>query len=317
MPDLPPPFVHLSLTERVYATLALIERRGYSVRLECLAECLVGGPVTVEALKTVVEASPGLYLDSGLVHTDHLDPTRVRRSLERQQAHTENCRGYWPAVRAYVEQLVARAPQIRCVTLAGSMAAGGFLESDDIDFNLFVEDGTRYTTYLEANLLALGFSLRHRQRPTDAHTRRFPFPKLMSINVIWLDSDTRPFVRQDGPMALELFLSRPLWGEDYFHNVLGCNRWLDDYFPQFQAERYLCPCPRTRSRQVWMQWRERLSYFATYWGWRWVMWARRNNPEALLRVEQVRRYQSPYAFFEGTDGSGSTSPLGHRQYTTE
>jgi hypothetical protein len=120
----------------------------------------------------------------------------------------------------------------------------------------------------------------------------------MSVNVIWLDSDTRPFVRQDGAMALELFLSQPLWGAEYFQSILGCNRWLDGYFPQFGAAHFHCPRPDQRPIPPAMCWRERLSYAATYLGWRWVMWTRRRNPEALARVALVRHYQSPYALFE-------------------
>lgn len=99
-------------------------------------------------------------------------------------------------------------------------------------------------------------------------------------------------------MALELFLSRPLWGADYFRTVLGCNPWLDTYFPQFGARTHHYTCSRTPRSRPSTRWRERLSYAATYLGWRWVMWTRRRNPEALARVALVRQYQSPYALFE-------------------
>ncbi|UFP95983.1 hypothetical protein [Gloeobacter morelensis] len=302
---LPPAFEHLSLAERIFATLALIERRGFCVELGCLAEWLVGGAVAAGELRAAVERTEGLHISGDLVHTDRLDPTAVRRTLERQQAHPEAARRWWSTVEAYVEQLVSHCPQIRCVALAGSMAAGGFVETDDVDFNLFVEDDTRYTTYLQANVIALGFSARHRRRPTDAHTRRPFLPKLMSINVIWAEAEVRPFVRQDGAMALELFLSRPLWGDNYYRSVLGCNRWLDGYFPQFGAADFLCPAARSHRTSPWCRWRERFSYAAAYAGWRWVMWTRRHNPEALARVELVRKYQHPYALFGSSDaGSG-------------
>lgn len=291
-------YENLPLIERVFTTLALIERRGYNVSLECLAEWLLGGPISPAQLRTVIEKTEGLHLCAGLVHTEAVSSMALRRTLERQHNHPTHRRRWWAEVERYVERLVVLCPQIRCVALAGSMAAGGFVETDDVDFNLFVEDGTRYTTYLQAAALALEVSLRHHSKPTDAHTRRWLLPKLMSVNVIWTDGDTRPFVRQDGAMALELFLSRPLWGEAYFRNVLGCNPWLDTYFPQFGARTHHCTRSGTIRSHASTGWCERLSYTATYLGWRWVMWTRRRNPEALARVALVRQYQSPYALFE-------------------
>jgi hypothetical protein len=176
------------------------------------------------------------------------------------------------------------------------MSSGGFVESDDVDFNLFVQDGARYTAYLMANILALGFALAHRKRPTDEHTRRLFLPKLMSINVIWSDGDTRPFVRQDAPMALELLLSRPLTGVAYYQQMLARNPWLIAYFPQlFPARVGEWEAPRTRFTPRWLEYSARS---LTYWGWRWVMWTRRHNPAALERVAYIRRCQSPYALFE-------------------
>ncbi|AGY57863.1 hypothetical protein [Gloeobacter kilaueensis] len=294
-----PVFVEGCLTERLCATVDLFERRGYCLSIENLARWLLGGPVEPERLEAVIKKSDRLHLSDGLVHTASCSATLVRRSCRRQAEHLQASRRWWSAVEAYIEQLVHYCPQIRCAALAGSLAAGGFQETDDVDFNLFVEDGTRYTTYLQANLIALGFSARYRHRPTDVHTRRPFLPKLMSINVIWTDSDVRPFVRQDGPMALELLLNRPLWGIEYFQSVLGCNRWLDDYFPQFAARSFACAVKSGSPLTRLARWRERGAYTASYLGWRWQMWTRRNNPEALARVAQVRRHQSPYALFEG------------------
>jgi hypothetical protein len=290
-------FSETTLLDRAFATLELIERRGFSVRLECLAEWMLGGSVDPVFLERLIAKNEGLFLSNGLVHTQQVNPAMLGRTLERQRLHPSHRLKYWPEVEEFVQRLMKRCPQIHCIALAGSMAAGGFMESDDVDFNLFVEDGTRYTTYLQAALLALEFSIRHRRRPTDAHSQRWLFPKLMSINVIWTDSDIRPFVRQDGAMALELFLSRPLMGETYFKNMLGCNPWLDDYFPQFGSCQWVCNQIQQQLKPF-QGLQEQLSYRLTYFAWRWVMWCRRHNPEALARVAQVRRYQSPYALFE-------------------
>lgn len=290
--------VETTLAERIFATLALIERRGWCVEVEHLARLMIGGVVGVEELRTAIQQTPGLHLSDGRVYTDSLDSQTRRHSLKRQQCNRAHTDRYWAAVEEYVERLVRRCAQVRCVALAGSMASGGFIESDDIDFNLFVEDGTRYQTYLQANLLALDFSARYGHRPTDSHTQRWIFPKLMSVNVIWTDSDTRPFVRQDGAMALELFLSQPLRGREYFRGVLGCNSWLDDYFPQVRSQGLVCSDKQPVHQSRWSSLGEQFCRHTTYLGWQWVMWTRRHNPEALARVEQVRKHQSPYALFE-------------------
>ncbi|WP_287129914.1 hypothetical protein [Candidatus Cyanaurora vandensis] len=285
-----------ALQARIVTTVELLQRRGYAVSVPQLAQWLVGGVAETQQVQQALGSIENLCLSGGLVHACDLPQSFVERSQQRQQQHPQHCHRYWNAVLTYAASLAHHCPQVRCVALAGSMSSGGFVESDDVDFNLFVADGSRYTTYLMANILALGFALAHRHRPTDAHTQRLFLPKLMSINVIWCDSDTQPFVRQDGPLALELLLSRPLLGHAYYQRVLGNNPWLAQYFPQLLPalpETALQPTPRPAP-----PWLEQGSRQLTYWGWRWVMWTRRHNPEALARVAFVRRCQHPYALFE-------------------
>ncbi|WP_218080655.1 hypothetical protein [Anthocerotibacter panamensis] len=285
------------LQERILATVELLQKRGYAVSVERLSRWLVGGVAAPQEVAYALRDMEALCLSGGLVHACELPAAFIERSQHRQHLHTLHQPRYWERVLAYTRSLMHYCPQIRCIALAGSMSSGGFVESDDVDFNLFVADGTRYTTYLTANILALGFAAVHRQRPTDAHTRRLFIPKLMSVNVIWCDQDTQPFRRQDGPMALELLLSRPLTGKDYYQEVLDHNPWLTTYFPQLISSSmplYRPPLPAAGVHPL----SERLARTMTYFGWRWVMWTRRHNPEALARVAYVRRCQSPYALFE-------------------
>jgi hypothetical protein len=262
----------------------------------------MGGVEPEERVYAAVLQNKNLAISSGLVHSHNFSPERLSKSLQRQALHREHQKQYWTEVERYVRELVQNTPQIRAVCLAGSMSAGGFVHSDDVDFNLFVEPGTRYTSYLQANLQALGFSLRHRHRPTDAHTQRPLLPKLMSINVIWTADQVQPFARHDSAMALEIFLSKPLWGQSYFRTVLEHNLWLKEYFPQlFEPKpsksiiaipvlRQTAPPPNPLLEQA--------SRLLTYSAWRWVMWTRRHNPEALARVVHIRRCQSPYGLFQ-------------------
>jgi len=284
-----------SLATRILATVDLLQRRGYAVSVAHLAQWLVGGAVPREQIDQALGQLDQLCLSGGLVHARDVSAGFVERAQQRQRLHTSHQPRYWPSVMAYVGALTRVCPQIRCVSLAGSMSSGGFVESDDVDFNLVVADGTRYTTYLMANLLALAFGLAHRKRPTDAHTRRMFIPKLMSINVIWCDSETRPFIRQDGPLALELLLSRPIMGKTYYQHMLWANPWLAHYFPQLLTDPGDLLPPLVNRSSPWLEWGARQ---LTYRAWCWVMWTRRHNPEALARVAFVRKCQHPYALFE-------------------
>jgi len=286
-----------SLASRILTTVDLLQRRGYAVAVPQLAQWLVGGAVAPELIDQVLGQIDQLCLSDGLVHARDLPASFVERSQQRQHLHRSHQPRYWSWVLAYVDILTRTCPQIHCVTLAGSMSSGGFIASDDVDFNLVVADGTRYTTYLIANILALGFGMAHRQRPTDAHTRRMFIPKLMSINVIWCHGETRPFIRQDGPLALELLLSRPMIGKEYYQAMLWGNPWLAAYFPQLLTEsaEEVIPVPQAIRIPSWIEAGARQM---TYRAWRWVMWTRRHNPEALARVAFVRKCQHPYALFE-------------------
>ena len=262
----------------------------------------MGGAEPEERVYAAVLQTENLSISSGLVHTRNFSPERLTKSLQRQALHGEHQKQYWTEVERYVRELVQNTPQIRAVCLAGSMSAGGFVHSDDVDFNLFVEPGTRYASYLQANIQALGFSLRHRHRPTDAHTQRPLLPKLMSVNVIWTADQVQPFARHDSAMALEIFLSKPLWGENYFRAVLDQNLWLKEYFPQLfepKPSKSVIAIPLLRRTPAPANpLLEKASRLLTYSAWRWVMWTRRHNPEALARVAHIRRCQSPYGLFQ-------------------
>jgi hypothetical protein len=303
-------FSELPLGKRVEATVKLVQRRGYALPLKTLSEWLMGGVEPEERVYEAVLGHEDLAISSGLVHSLNFAPERLAKSLQRQALHHEHQQQYWTEVERYVRALVQSTPQIRAVCLAGSMSAGGFVHSDDVDFNLFVAPGTRYTSYLQANLQALGFSLRHRHRPTDAHTQRPLLPKLMSVNVIWTADQVRPFARHDSAMALEIFLSKPLWGESYFRDILGHNLWLKAYFPQLFASKpskSVVAIPLLRNASLPPHpLLEKASRWLTYRAWRWVMWTRRNNPEALARVAHIRRCQSPYGLFQEKALSANT-----------
>src|SRR3989441_9768879 len=120
----------------------------------------------------------------------------------------------------FVRSLVVAAPFIRSVSVAGSLASGGFRDSDDVDLNLVVDDGHRHLAYVVVNALGLVHAMRHRGKPVDDLTRRPLAPRLMTANLILERSQLAPLARQDEGMAFELMVSQPLFGFDVFEQIV-------------------------------------------------------------------------------------------------
>jgi hypothetical protein len=102
-------------------------------------------------------------------------------------------------------------------------------------------------------------------------------------------------------MALELLVQEPVFGAEFLEQAIADNSELLDHFPQLagrvprwrpaggrRAPRWLYPALLDGPAR-------RLGGAA----WRYMMWTRRGSPEALRRVELVRRSMRPYALFDG------------------
>src|SRR6185437_15163276 len=125
--------------------------------------------------------------------------------------------------------LVRVAPFVRSVSIAGSLASGGFRSSDDVDLNLIVDDGCRHLAYVAVNVLGLAHAFAHRGKPVDDLTRRPVAPRLMTANLILERSQCHPLRRQDADMAFELLMSQPVYGEEEFDAVISNNPALVDH----------------------------------------------------------------------------------------
>ncbi|HTD80877.1 MAG TPA: hypothetical protein VK723_01875, partial [Thermoplasmata archaeon] len=99
-------------------------------------------------------------------------------------------------------------------------------------FNLFAEDGAKYTVYLSALFLGLKYSLRHGRLFRGGASLLGPLPKVTCVNVVWTESDSRPFIRQDASLAFELLRSVPITGAAHYARTLESNPWLGGHFPQ-------------------------------------------------------------------------------------
>jgi len=292
-----------STSDRVRRTVALLARRGFALGPERLGDVCLGGALSEGDVRWAVAASPDLTLAHDLVLRSS-DGTRAGAIRSRAVAHHSDAPRYLEMTHRFVDTLVWFAPFIRSVSIAGSLASGGFRASDDVDLNLIVDDGRRHLAYVAVNLLGLLHALRHRAKPVDDLTRRPIAPRLMTANLILERSQCRPLARQDEDMAFEMLMSQPVFGADFFNEVVQANPALLDQFPQLESRPDCFPDPAPLPRLPEWLFPAFLDGAARRVGgaaWRYMQWTRRDKPEALARVAYVRATMRPYALFDEPD----------------
>lgn len=229
----------------------------------------------------------------------------LNRTSERLEANSKFGRGYLDLAKRFTEELASDCPFLLVSAVAGSISSNGVNIGDDLDFNLIVEDETKYLTYLCAVLLGLKYSLRHGETFGNGGGMR----KLICINVVWTQSETDPFARRDDALAFELLLSRPLIGSDEFRRVLDRNEWVKSAFPQAFSTNFepLARPPlsligranalltanhnlrRLANRVARMV--ARVIYSVYH-------WTQRKDSEAVARLELIKRVKYPYEVFQ-------------------
>jgi hypothetical protein len=294
------------LGRRALGTLALADSRGYNLTLENLSALLLGGPAEPAVLRESILRHEALEFDGqfaglrGRLRTD--------KCARRTKAN-----GKWLPVamsiaRRFAADYARICPHVRCVMLAGSAASGGFCDDDDIDLNIVVADGTKYTSYMTAVLLSLKYSLRHRKL---LKGRYFPgLPKVICINVVWEEGQIRPFARKDEQVAFELLNSHVIFNNDFHSAMLAGNAWVADFFPQIYSRngqngppeipdgpaRHPGPSPILESIS------KRMLF--TLHGIVWTL--RGKRPDLRERMVQVESVKRPYGIFDepcrGADG---------------
>ncbi len=290
---------HAGTRERIRRTVALLERRGYAYPPERLAEILIGGPVPAPVVLAAAVSDPALEVAGRLV-IRRSTALRLDAVQERRRGHGRDAAAYLPVALGFIAALIACAPFIRSVAIAGSLASGGFRAADDVDLNLIVEDGHRYQAYVVLNVLGALHALRHRGKPVDAHTRRPLAPRLMTANLVIEESQCFPLQRQDEDMAYEMLACQPVHGAAFFGHVVDSNPGLAEHFPQLAAR--TAPLAAELSSPVpgWVYPRllEGPARAVGRAAWRYMQWTRRRDPAALARVAFVRSTMHPYALFE-------------------
>lgn len=291
-----------STSARVRQTVDLLQRRGYALTPHRLGALCLGGELSEDEVRWAVAACAELTIAEGLV-VEHSALARVGEIRARAGSHDIDSARYLPMTTRFVRTLVAAAPFIRSVSVAGSLASGGFRITDDVDLNLIVDDGHRHLAYVAVNALGLVHALAHRAKPVDDLTRRPIAPRLMTANLILERSQCHPLERQDADMAYELLVSEPVFGFETLSSVLGSNPELLDHFPQLADKR-----PRMHVDPP--VWRMPTAAYPTGFdgaarrigeaAWRYMQWTRRRHPEALARVAYVRATMRPYTLFDGS-----------------
>ena len=288
-------------SDRVIQTVGLLQRRGYAVAPARLGALCIGGELSEDVVRWAVAASSELTLSDGLV-VKRSALARVGEIRSRAVSHDAEAAAYLPMTFRFVRALVAAAPFIQSVSVAGSLASGGFRASDDVDLNLIVDDGRRHLAYVAINFLGLLHALAHRAKPVDDLTRRPVAPRLMTANLILERSQCHPLERQDENMAYELLVSEPIFGIETFSEVLDSNPVLLDHFPQLACKRAALtvdPPPWRLPGPLFPKALDGVAHLIGEAAWRYMQWTRRHHPDALARVEYVRATMRPYTLFDG------------------
>jgi hypothetical protein len=284
--------------------VALLARRGYALGPERLGELCIGGPISAREVRWTVAACRDLTIAYELV-VDRSSLTRAAQIRARAAGHHADAAAYLRMTARFVRALVAFAPFIRSVSIAGSLASGGFRVTDDVDLNLIVDDGHRHLAYVAVNLLGLAHALAHRAKPVDDLTRRPLAPRLMTANLILERSQCRPLQRQDENMAFELLMAEPVFGLDAIDELVDANPGLLEHFPQLARKPALMLIEPLRHRVPAALFPAFLDGAARRLGehaWRYMQWTRRHHPDALARVEYVRSTMRPYTLFDRSPG---------------
>jgi hypothetical protein len=287
-------------SDRVRRTVGLIGRRGYALTPARLGALCLGGPLSEADVRRAVATVPELTVTDGLV-VERSALKCLGEIQARATSHHAEAAPYLPMTARFVRTLVAVAPFIRSVSVAGSLASGGFRASDDVDLNLIVDDGHRHLAYVAVNVLGLIHALAHRAKPVDDLTRRPLAPRLMTANLILELSQCHPLERQDEDMAYELLVAEPLFGRETLVDVLESNPTLLEHFPQLARKSPLLEMDPPAWRLpalMFPAWLDGLARGIGEAAWRYMQWTRRRHPEALARVAYVRATMRPYTLFD-------------------
>jgi hypothetical protein len=232
---------------------------------------------------------------------DRSETHRAGEIKARALGHHTDAAPYLRMTGRFARALLTVAPFVHSVSIAGSLASGGFRSSDDVDLNLIVDDGHRHLAYVAVNIVGLLHALAHRAKPVDDLTRRPIAPRLMTANLILERSQCLPLVRQDEDMAFELLMAEPIFGFEVMRELIDANPALLEHFPQLAhkpAQMLIEDPARRLPSALFPSFLDGAARFLGEGAWRYMQWTRRHHPAALERVAYVRSTMQPYTLFE-------------------
>jgi len=216
--------------KRALETLALMHQWGYAPSVDTLATELLGGSVDPSQVLALGRQSAAMSILDGFIYL-HGNERLVAKSRSRVASHNLQNGEALSVAKEFARDLIRACPVVDCVALSGSAASGGYARGDDVDFDLFTRNGTKYLVYAVALVIGLKAAI--------LWWRGHGFRKIICINVIWNHSESRPFVRRDNGLAFELLRCQPLIGADIFRQVILANEWTSRYFPQLSQKKFL------------------------------------------------------------------------------
>ena len=298
-----------TLEGRIVHTLRIANRWGYGLAAEDLPRLLYGGPEGGGDVAATLRVSPAIAYRDGFATLRERDDL-IAKSVARRASNGALTALYFGIAEDFARDLLRYSPFVRAIAVSGSTASGGLDAGDDVDFNLFAEDGTKYGVYLAALLLGVKYSLRHGRRFGRGASFLGLLRKVTCVNVVWTESECGPFVRQDEFLGFELLRSVPIAGNAYFARTLEANPWITDHFPQIfervHADRVTAPPPSLLARlqrRIARSPRGRRLLDRTARGiaavlHRVVDLTRERDPEATARTSFLRRVKFPYDVFQ-------------------
>ena len=298
-----------SLQDRVVTTLRIADRWGYGLAGEEVSSLLYGGPESGADVSSTLVGSASVIFRDGIAALRGREDL-IEKCLARRRSNGALAGTYFRIADDFARDLLRHSPFVRAIAVCGSTASGGIEAGDDVDFNLFAEDGTKYIVYLTALLLGVKSALVHGRGFAKGRFFFRLFPKVTCVNVVWTDSDCRSFIRQDEFLAFELLRSIPIAGTGYFARTLLSNPWLQIHFPQIFtrvfADRVRSPRPSLVARiQRWVartsrgrQLLDSASREVASVLHRVVRLTRERDPEAVERQAFLRRVKFPYDVFQ-------------------
>lgn len=298
-----------TLERRIVHTLRIANRWGYGLAAEDLSRLLYGGPEGDGHVAAALRASPAIAYRDGFATLRERDDL-IEKSVARRASNGALTALYFGIAEDFARDLLRHSPFVRAIAVSGSTASGGLEAGDDVDFNLFAEDGTKYAVYLAALLLGTKYSLRHGRRFARGASFLGLLRKVTCVNVVWTESECAPFVRQDEFLGFELLRSVPIAGNAHFARTLESNPWIAHHFPQIldrvHADRVTAPPPSLLARlqrRIARSPQGRRLLDSTARGiaaalHRIIDLTRERDPEATARTAFLRRVKFPYDVFQ-------------------